>query len=207
VNEEGRIVVSVNHFTKFAVFAYAPKSFADLGGHWAETYTERLVGMGVIDGFEDGTFRPEAEVTRAQFAKMISEALGLASSGASPAFDDDAVTPDWAKRGVAAAAAAGLIRGYENDGRTTFRGHQAITRAEMAAMLARALSSDASRPGAATRLEDEEQLPEWAKAAIRTVVDAGIINGYDDGTFRPSQAVTRAETAAMIYRLLEVLHI
>ncbi|MDQ6422853.1 S-layer homology domain-containing protein [Paenibacillus sp. LHD-117] len=206
VNADGTVTVSVSHFTKFAVFEYEPAPFADLAGHWATVYTDRLVGMKVIQGYPDRTFRPDATVARAQFTKMLTEALGLPTPANVTDFADDSEIPIWSKSAVAAAVKAGLISGYPDKGAIWFKADQTITRAEMAVMIARALSADGnSADGGADRFKDAAAIPDWAQASVEAAVSAGVLNGYEDGTFRPDQQATRAEAAAMIYKLLEVL--
>ncbi|MDQ6422854.1 S-layer homology domain-containing protein [Paenibacillus sp. LHD-117] len=206
VNVDGTVTVSVNHFTKFAVFEVEPASFADLAGHWATAYTDRLVGMKVIQGYPDRTFRPDAAVTRAQFAKMLAEALGLTAPANVSDFADDSEIPAWAKSAVSAAVKAGLISGYPEQGVIRFKADQTITRAEMAVMIARALNVDANiEVNRANRFKDAAAIPDWARASIEAAVAAGILTGYEDGTFRPDHQATRSEAAAMIYKLLEVL--
>ncbi|MFC5406998.1 fibronectin type III domain-containing protein [Cohnella soli] len=211
VNEDGTITISVNHFTKFAVFEFKPTSFSDLAGHWATAFTERLVGMHVIQGYPDQTFHPNETVTRAQFAKMLAEALGLPATANATDFADDDEIPDWSKSAVASAAKLGLISGYPGQGAMRFRADRTISRAEMAVMIARALSAGGNgaegAAGGTARFKDSGAIPEWAQAAVETAVSAGILNGYEDGTFRPYVQATRAEAAAMIYKLLGVLKI
>ncbi|MBE1446496.1 immunoglobulin-like domain-containing protein [Paenibacillus sp. OAS669] len=209
VNPDGSITVNVKHFTKFAVLEYKPAVFPDLSGHWAAPYTERLTGMNVIQGFEDGKFRPEQTVTRAQFAKMIAEAMGLQATAASTSFADDNQIPSWAKGSIAAAVQAGLINGYEENGRLLFKADQTITRAEMAVMMSRALSANGYKGGEANAIsfKDASHIPDWAQASVKASAVSGILNGYEDQTFRPSAGATRAESSAMIYKLLEALNI
>jgi hypothetical protein len=208
VNADGTVTVSVNHFTKFAVFAYKPVSFVDMAGHWATAYTDRLVGMKVIQGYPDRTLRPDEAVTRAQSAKMLAEALGLQAPANVTDFADDSEIPSWSKSAVTAAVQAGLVSGYPEQGAVWFKANQTIGRAEMAVMIARALGAHQNAVGSGSdRFKDFAAIPEWAQAPVAAAVSAGILNSYEDGTFRPDHKVTRAEAAAMIYKLLEVLHI
>ncbi|MFC5471491.1 tail fiber protein [Cohnella suwonensis] len=208
VNADGTVTVSVSHFTKFAVFEYEPAQFADLAGHWATAYTERFVGMKVIQGYPDRTFRPDETVTRAQFATMLAAALGLPATTGVTDFADDSEIPVWAKSAVSAAVKAGLVGGYSEQGVVRFKADQTISRAEMAVMIARALGAEENvAESGAGRFTDAAAIPEWAQAPIEAAVSAEILNGYEDGTFRPDHKATRAEAAAMIYKLLEVLKI
>lgn len=211
VGQDGTIRVNVDHFTKFAVFSYEPAAMSDMANHWADSYVRRLAGMEVAAGYPDGSFRPGATVTRYEFAKMLTSALGLEASTRNTSFSDDAVIPSWAKPYVAAAVEAGLIQGYEEAGATSFKGDLAVTRAEAAVMTAKALqlygTGAAGLPGKAPILKDASDIPSWAKPSIDRALSAGILSGYEDGAFRAGKTATRAEAAAMIYKLLAALGI
>ncbi len=176
VNEDGKIVIEIDHFTLFAVTSMQPIPFSDLAeGHWARAYVDRLAGMGVIDGQGDGTFAPNESVTRAQFAKMIVEALGMKSEGMLTGFADGALISSWARSYVSAAEQAGFIQGYEKNGARWFRPNQTITRAEMAVMIANAAGL-ASMSSAV--FSDQQNIPGWAQTAVQSASASGIISGY-----------------------------
>ncbi|CAH1210747.1 hypothetical protein PAECIP111891_03574 [Paenibacillus allorhizoplanae] len=211
VNGAGTIQVNVDHFTKFAVFSYEPAEMKDMANHWAASYVRRLAGMNVAAGYPDESFRPEATVTRSEFAKMLVSALGLEAASRVTNFSDEADIPSWAKPHIVAAVEAGLIQGYEEAGTTSFRGELTVTRAEAAVMTARALqiygNGTAGLTSKALSLKDASDIPSWAKPSIDKALSAGILNGYEDGAFRAGQTTTRGEAAAMIYKLLAALGI
>ncbi len=210
-NETEQIITfNTNHLTKFAVFSYAELTLKDLNNHWANQYSKRLIGLGVINGFANQTFMPDENVTRAQFAKMLVEALNLelnSTENLATVFADNAQIPDWAKPYILTAYNNKLILGYEGEnGLKVFKPDQLITRAEMAVMIARGLGQDLDS-GNETTFADDNQIPFWAKSAININFNHQIINGYqEDNTFRPNKNATRAEAAKMIYMLLEALH-
>lgn len=208
VKADGTISAKVNHFTKFAVFQAEAKLFSDATTHWVAPFADRLLGMNVIQGFEDGTFHPEEKVTRAAFAKMIVQALGLPAASGTASFADNSDIPAWAGADVAAAVQAGILKGYEQNGKTLFKPNQTITRAEMSVMIANALKANEQQPASAEMtFKDAAAIPAWAKDSINRAVSEGIITGYTDLTFRSDRAASRAEAAAMIFRLLDRLHI
>ncbi|KPV55771.1 hypothetical protein QJ48_31460, partial [Paenibacillus sp. A3] len=128
------------------------------------------------------------------------------ASAEASGFADDPQIPGWAKSGVAAAVKAGLIHGYEENGRTWFKADQTITRAEMSVMIANALTSGGFKSVNQTKaFQDAASIPAWAEASVNASVSAGIVSGYEDQTFRAGQTVTRAEAATMIYKLLDAL--
>ncbi|NMA52992.1 MAG: S-layer homology domain-containing protein, partial [Peptococcaceae bacterium] len=104
----------------------------------------------------------------------------------------------WYAGYTAAAAGAGLVKGYE-DG--SFRPHRPVTREELAVILVRGLELTA-RPGATLPFNDAEEVFTWAKDSVTIAAGCGLLHGYPDGTFRPRGQVTRAESAVMLYRAL-----
>lgn len=144
-------------------------------------------------GYADGTFRPDRNVTRAEVAAMLNRVVEREESAALEAFPDVA-EPYWAKEEIGRVAGMSLMIGYP-DGR--FRPDALITRAEMATVIARLLpKAPAESPAFA------DTAGSWAQAAIGTARAAGIVDGYEDGTFRPNATLTRAEAVTMLDRLL-----
>jgi hypothetical protein len=100
----------------------------------------------------------------------------------------------WARQDIEQAVTMGIVSGYP-DG--TFRPDGKVTRAEFTAMLLRAISVPEA-DGAALAFADVQSIPEWARSFVSKAVKVGIISGYEDGTFRSDQSITRAEMAVMI---------
>ncbi|WP_179223689.1 S-layer homology domain-containing protein [Paenibacillus tyrfis] len=206
VTGNGQITAESKRFAKIAVFPIRLTSFSDMTGHWAAIYVDRLLGMGVVHGFEDGTFRPDQTVTRAQLVKMIADALALKTSGTPTRFADRDSVPDWAKDAIADAVQAGIIQGYEEKGAPWFKPEQPFTRAELVVVLARILEQNsANRTKEIAGFNDQKDIPDWAQQAVQATFAKKIISGYPDGSFRPGNHVTRAEAAKMIYMLLDSL--
>jgi len=210
-DEEGYSLSSDYTFT-FTTVAEQPKppvaKFKDMAGHWAADTVSRLAYMGVISGYEDGTFRPDNEISRAEVTAILVRALRLpAGSEQDLKFRDKASIPDWAKGVVAAAAREGLVRGYpQPDGTVTFEPDRPVSRAEMAALVVRILDKKIGPVvPAELKFADAGSIPDWARSSVGAAVAKGIVVGYPDNTFRPDNRVTRAEAAAMILRLLDAI--
>ncbi|WP_058302784.1 S-layer homology domain-containing protein [Gorillibacterium timonense] len=105
----------------------------------------------------------------------------------------------WGENAIRNAAGKKLITGYP-DG--TFKPNGAITREEFTVMLAKALGLKAS--GSTLSFADEAKIGAWAKEAVAQAMEAGIVSGYKDGSFRPNERITRAEMATMIARALKL---
>lgn len=103
-------------------------TLTDISGHWAEAFIDEAWGKGLIQGYPDGTFKPNQPVTRAEFTVMLTNALNLEGEGVTLAFADRDQIGGWAERAIALAVEAGIVSGYE-DG--TFRPDLPMTRAEM----------------------------------------------------------------------------
>ena len=176
----------------------ADSTFADDTGtgtwSWASDAIYECYEEGIINGYTDGTYLPDSNLTRAEAAKIIALTYGLSSDASSSSFSDVSDS-HWALAYIEACVEAGIISGY-TDG--TFLPEQNVTRAEMAQMIAAAsgLSSDAET----SSFSDVSS--GWALAYIEACVEAGIITGYSDGTFLPENGITRAEAATIISRVL-----
>lgn len=168
--------------------------FSDLGiDNWASDYVEYLVSQGAISGYSDGTFRPNDNVTRAQFAKMLVLAKGWqVQTPASPSFGDVA-SGYWAYGYIETAVSHGVISGY-SDG--TFRPGATVTRAQVAKMIV-AANGWYFNQGFGSNFTDINQ-SEWAYSFADTVNAAGVMSGYSDGTFRPYASATRAQIAKIL---------
>jgi len=189
----------------YAVVEFS-NSFADVQGHWGKNYVEALANKLLVEGYEDGSFGPDRNITRAEFATIIVRALGLSSKTAAAANFTDVTANDWFANAVAIAAEAGIVKGYE-DG--SFQANKSITREELAAMVVRAsafagtdVSVEASEVAAILAKFSDVDSIVWANAEVAAAVDAGIVEGYENSTFRGTNTATRAEAAAMVQRFL-----
>ncbi|WP_187274027.1 S-layer homology domain-containing protein [Paenibacillus sp. N3.4] len=207
------ITVEVNHFTKYAVFAKdlaAEKpiepatdtkptvNLSDITGHWAEVSIKKAVNSGIVNGYPDGTFKPNHTVTREEFAVMLMNTLKPQGEGAVLTFTDTAKIGNWAQKAVAQAFQAGIIKGYE-DG--SFRPEAEITRAEMAVMLANAWGL-AVEADTVTGFADDKDVPAWSKGAVAAMKKQKIIEGKGANEFAPTAATTRAEAVTVLLNML-----
>ncbi|MDD3653673.1 MAG: S-layer homology domain-containing protein [Desulfotomaculaceae bacterium] len=170
--------------------------------HWAYSLIKELSQKEIITGYPDGTFKPESNVTRAEFAKMINKAKGLGTLQPERGTFLDVVPGQWFYGYVEAAAGAGLVKG---DG-GKFRPDDLITRAEIATLLVRAIGKDnlaRERSGQKTGFQDDADIAPWARGYIAVSLAEGFIKGYPDNTFKGDSSATRAEACALIARAIE----
>jgi subtilisin family serine protease len=154
----------------------------------------RMAGAGIINGYDDGTFRPTQTLTRAQAASLLVRGLEIDVPQPTGRFRD--VPTGYAHAAtIEAAAAAGIATGYD-DG--TFRPGEPLTRAQAATMIARAFGLPA---GGSHGFSDVGPAHPHG-AGIAAAAAAGAVGGYDDGTFRPTRPLTRAQAASILDRLL-----
>jgi len=170
--------------------------FKDSTQSWAFEQIEDLAAAGLVKGFEDGTFRPAQPVTRAEMTALLARLLDWPPAPREARFKDQ--LPEWAKGVISAAVAQNIIKGYP-DG--TFKANNYITRAELCAILDRALKPAPTRQK--LNFKDAKEIPAWAQEAVARAVAGGLIRGYEDGTLRPKAPVTRAEMATVLWRKVQ----
>lgn len=150
-----------------------------------------------LSGYEDGSVRPDNRITREEVLSLFYGLLANSDKGQinGTASFKDLSTSNWSTPAIQYFLQKGLVNGYE-DG--TFRPSAAMTRAELVAILVQFLPKTSGQ--AATSFSDSGS--HWAKSAIEQAAAAGWVNGYEDGSFRPDQSITRAETIVLLNRAL-----
>src|SRR5450756_1288582 len=159
----------------------------DISGHWAQVKIQSWIDKGLIKGYPDGTFKPDQDITRAEFMALVNRAFGY--TAVAPITYTDVKAGSWYAPEVAKAQAAGYITGYP-DG--TMKPENPITREEVATIVARIknLTSDAN---AADKYTDASKISSWRKGEVGAVTSAKIMQGYPDGSFMPQGLITSAE--------------
>ena len=202
------------------------KGLSDLEGHWAQKEVEAAVASGWVDGYPDGSFKPEKSITRAEFTKMLLDAIHLTPDSETVAWmkahakmkdiwgRPTAYTPKlydmsghWltSQGWLDAALYSGMVVPDDYNGKN-FRPEKAIARYEIALMTDRALGLvyPASQPvEGELPFTDKEEILDWMKGYVNESVKAGVLKGYPDGSFQPNKTSTRAEAVVMIQRMLE----
>lgn len=166
---------------------------------WAIEAINYLSEKNVLAGKGNGIFAPNDNVTRAEFAKIIVTAFGLANK-ADIAFAD--VTNDsWYAEYVKIAVGSGIAKGTSE---TTFGPEENITRQDMAVMLMNAacIAKGMQSEGGNVSFTDGAEISDYARNAVNTLTKAGIINGTGDGSFAPKAYATRAQAAKLVHGLL-----
>lgn len=174
--------------------------FNDIGSvSWARDSIEELARRGVINGKADKIFAPNDTVTREEFVKMVVLALNITAEDTSCDFTD--VRDDaWYKDYVGRAVGSGLVNG-RGDG--TFGVGENISRQDIAVILWNGIKSKAGN-GSAAAFIDNNAVSDYAKEAVNAMRYLNIIDGYEDNTFRPRNAATRAEAAKLLYKAVQI---
>lgn len=174
---------------------------------WYHDYVYDLVYRGVVNGMTATTYEPEGKLTRAQFVKLLACSLADAETlktyeGKHPFKDSEG---HWAEAYIAWAKDKGIVEGVSA---TEFAPEAPITREQMATIFGRyALKQGIELPkseNAAGSFPDADKISEYAREFVELMRIAGILNGYEDGTFRPQGNATRAEAAKLFSLFLSI---
>jgi len=176
-----------------------PVQLRDVAGHWAQEFIETLVSKGVISGFPDGTFRPNNNLTRAEYAALLAKAFNLPFKRPAIAFLDIS-SRFWGAAAIAKTSRMGFLSGYP-DG--TFRPSRNLTRTEAIVALISGLELTGGDSSALFVFRDRTYIPNYATTKVATATVKGMIVNYPDlGLLNPRRDITRAEMAAILYQSL-----
>ncbi|MEQ9548658.1 MAG: S-layer homology domain-containing protein [Coleofasciculus sp. G3-WIS-01] len=178
-----------------------PTQFSDLGNHWASIFIQELVKRELISGFPDGTFKPEANITRAQYAAILAKTFNLPRQvGATSGSFRDVADNFWAAAAIRKAASMGFISGFP-DG--TFRPQENLTRIQALVSVVNGLGLGGGNPNLLLFYRDRAQIPSYATDAMATATQRQLVVNYPrPEELVPMQAISRAEVAALIYQAL-----
>ncbi len=167
----------------------------DLENHWAKEQITQWVNSGLAKGYPDGTFKPDATITRAEFITLVNKSFDINEKGQNNFIDVQAT--DWFAGEVAKASS--YLSGYQ-DG--SFKPNNQISRQEAAVIIANILNLSPSNNDAEGFL-DAGSIPQWSKGSIGAVAAKGLMRGYPDQTFGPEKAISRAEAVSSLDRAMK----
>lgn len=189
------IVIPTFHGESFA--ANKTDQAPDIKGHWAEAKIQDWINEGLVRGYQDGSFKPDNYMTRAEFMSLVNTSFHFTEE-ADISFTD--VPKDaWFYEAVSIARAAGYMSGYSDD---TMRPQNPITRQEAAKIIAtiNQLEPDEDKANA---FRDAASIAAWSKGFVGAVAGSAIMVGFGDQTFRPLKQMTRAEAVAALDNALD----
>ena len=149
------ITVTDENIAKYSVL------FSDIDNHWAKEWIKNAVGLGFVSGYEDGTFKPDRTITRAEFSTMLNKAMKIEIT--ENINFSDVREKEWFYKEIQKSVAAGFFSGYENN---TFRPNNPIKREEVAKVVAGAITTGNIDGEGATLLKDYSTIQEWAKDSV-----------------------------------------
>ncbi len=180
----------------------------DIQGHWAQTFIESLAVRDIIRGFPDGTFHPEAPVTRAEFAVMIRKAFPQSEVIREGVQFADVPITHWAYQAILEAYRMGFIQGYPGN---TFEPDQNISRSQVLVALANGLNLTTNTNTSSSNTEnilntaylDSNNIPDFGRNAIAAATENGLVVNYPNvNQLNPLAIATRAEVAAFLHQAL-----
>jgi uncharacterized protein YccT (UPF0319 family) len=173
--------------------------FVDIASTFNADQITLLAKQGVIQGVTATTFEPQRAITRAEFTALIVRLMDF-KTGASYKDTFQDVTPtDWFAPEIAVAVDKGIVTGMGND---IFAPNELVTREQASKIMASVLKSMKPESDVqGSTFADQQLISNWAEGDVQYLVGMQMVNGYEDGTFRPLNDLNRAEAAALIYRL------
>jgi len=169
---------------------------SDVEKHWAKNEINYIKEKKIVQGYTDGSFKPNNQITKAEFYKIINGLMGY-SDTTNISFSD-VNEKDWFYKEVAKGVNAGYI--LEKEG-TKLNPNSYITREEVARIIGTSFGLDSSDEKIAEGFTDGQGISKEAKGYVSSLKKKKYIQGYEDGTFRPENTITRAEVVKMLYNI------
>lgn len=176
-------------------FSDVPSSF------WAFNYIAEMAERNVLSGYPDGKFYPNKNVTRAEFAKIMTAAAGLDISNSGYSSYEDVDYTDWCSPYIEAARY--YLSGYVSNGKSYYMPNNNALREDIAVALVKLKGYDTTGFDLSllqTMFSDWKSISTGAQPYVAVAVEQELISGYDDGTFKGQQGITRAEAATLLWR-------
>lgn len=188
---------STNYGNKTDIKDETIDSFKDMESfEWAESAVNKLFSEGIVSGDGLGYFRPEDNITREEFVKMLVLTFDISSAHQENMTFNDVVSDEWYYPYLQTAFQGGIVKGISED---TFGVGMSVSRQDAAALISRAMKLTDKYNADAELFTDEADISDYALKPVKILRQMGIISGYEDGSFRPLGTITRAEAAKMLY--------
>ncbi len=181
--------------------------FVDTNGHWADNILGYMYNQNIINGDSSSgilKFYPQKPMTRSEFASMITNYLKLNPDDYADVilpYSDLNQIPPWALNSFKALYKEGIIQGrYISDTKICADPLSTITRAEAATIVARTMPQGFFKVNITA--SDKSNIPDWAENGINTLINIGAISGYEDGSIKPLNTLTKSEAAKILYSVM-----
>ncbi len=167
--------------------------------HWAQSSIDKWTGLGVVKGYEDGSFRPDKEVTRAEIAAMINRIFGFSQTSEQPFAD---VPQDaWYSNTLSIAREAGYYNGFPGN---LAKGNTFVSRQDAVTLIVKAFYLKSQGEQASAVYSDDDAIRPYAREAIAAL--SPVLRGYPDGSFKPEKTISRAEVVKVLDSLVSELY-
>ena len=200
------VVFETGHFSVYGVGYKNPApAFTDIHNHWAADNILFAASRGLLSGTSDTTFSPNTGMTRGMFVTALGRLAGINSDSYKTGKFTDVKADAYYAPYVNWAAQNGIVEGVTA---TTFAPDTNINREQMAVIMAnyaKKLGYDLPKTLQAVTFADNAQISSWAKNAVRTMQQAGILSGKNGNKFDPKGTATRAEIATVLRRFVEIV--
>lgn len=181
--------------------------YLDLWNHWAAYSAEKLTALDKLHGETIGGicyFYPEEQLTRIRYIILANSVFDFYPGEAQELpFADLAGLPPWVLRPLQPAYQHGLLKGSLENGQLYVHPYDSLTRVEACMMIYQAIGIDAHNTDELP-FADRDSIPLWAHQMVQDMVGYGLIEGYEDNTFRPYEQVTKAQAAQMLYQAYQL---
>ncbi|WP_196344317.1 S-layer homology domain-containing protein, partial [Paraclostridium sordellii] len=154
------------------IYVQANPKLNDIYGHWAKKEINQFISSGYVNGYEDGTFRPDNSITRAEFVKLVNKYFGFNNKENIKFSDINA--NDWYYNDVCIASKAGYINGYEDK---TFKPNKTITREEVSKILVSIKNQQDVNYDKLNKYPDKNKVSNWAKPYVEGAIEQGYLKG------------------------------
>lgn len=172
-------------------------AYSDVSGHWAENSINTLSKINVIEGYSDGSFKPNNNMTRAELVTVVNRLLK--NSNVSNKYIPDNNENEWFYNEIRKGIASGIIEGNSSG---YVKPNDFVTREEAILILQRAFCENTDS-NAISNFSDSNKVSSWAKDSFNTFLNKGYVTGYKDNTIKPKSKITRAELITIINRIFE----
>ncbi|WP_440119217.1 fibronectin type III domain-containing protein [Paenibacillus sp. QZ-Y1] len=177
--------------------------FIDIGRTFNKDQITWLAEQNIIQGVSETHFEPRRPITRAEFTALIVRLMGVDTSAQYQHAFQDVAAEDWFAHEIEAAISHDMVHGMGNG---KFAPHALVTREQASKIIANVIRKIRPEPATSQRaFTDQMDVSNWAKEEVEELAGMYMLNGYEDGSFRPIQHLSRSEAAALIFRLNKLI--
>lgn len=174
-------------------------NLSDIKGHWAETQIQEFVNAGYISGYEDGTFKPNKEITRAEFVKLVNKVFDYDLINVNPTLEyKDVKTGQWFYKDILIANDRHYIKGYEDN---TFRPNNSMKREESATIISNIEHMKDDNIDKIPNYKDSQNVSNWSESYVEYCLEREFIGGDENNNIDPKGNMTRAEAVVILDRV------